>query len=75
MPPSLPTLTPKKVIKAFENMGYKVVRHHGSHTIMARALSAHQPTIPFHSRDLPKGTLRAIIRQSGLTVEEFIEFL
>jgi predicted RNA binding protein YcfA (HicA-like mRNA interferase family) len=37
--------------------------------------SMHQPIIPLHKKDLPKGTLRAIIKQLNLTVDEFIEYL
>ena len=32
-------------------------------------------SVPFHRKDMPRGTLRAIIRQAGLTVEEFLEYL
>lgn len=42
---------------------------------MVKEGTIHQPVIPMHARDIKKGTLRAIIRQAGLTVEEFLDLL
>ncbi|MBI2426685.1 MAG: type II toxin-antitoxin system HicA family toxin [Candidatus Kerfeldbacteria bacterium] len=72
--PVLPSLKPREVVRAFERMGYRQYRQRGSHLIMVKDGSSHQPVIPIHARDIKKGTLRAIIRQAGLTVEEFLEF-
>lgn len=73
--PSLPSLKPREVIRAFEKMGYRQHRQKGSHLIMVKDGSTHQPVIPIHARDIKKGTLRAIIRQAGLTVEQFLKYL
>jgi YcfA-like protein. len=35
----------------------------------------HQPVVPLHNKDLAKGTLRAIVRQLDLTVDEFVKYL
>ncbi len=71
----LPVLRPKQVVAALEKVGFEVRRQTGSHVIMYKSSVRHPISIPQHTRDLPKGTLRAIIRQTGLTVDEFLGFL
>jgi predicted RNA binding protein YcfA (HicA-like mRNA interferase family) len=72
----LPVLKPNQVVAALEKMGYRKYRQKGSHLIMIRDDDKiHQPVIPMHRKDLAKGTLRAIIRQLDLTVDEFIKYL
>jgi len=68
----LPILKPKQVVTALEKAGFKVRRQTGSHVIMYKSGIHHPISIPQHPKDLPKGTLRAIIRQAGLTIEEFL---
>jgi len=60
-------------IKAFAKVGYAFDHQTGSHLIL-RHSSGRRLTVPNH-RDLAKGTLRALIRESGLTKEQFAELL
>ena len=71
--PRLPALTPTKLIRALERAGFIFIRQRGSHRLYARG--GKMIIIPFHNKDLRKGTLKSIVQQSGLTVEEFIELL
>lgn len=71
--PRLPALTPAKVIRALERTGFIFIRQRGSHRMYVRG--AKGIIIPFHNKDLRKGTLKNIIQQSGLTLEEFIALL
>lgn len=70
-------LSPKAVISALERAGFVVARVSGSHYVLVHPDDARRRTVvPFHaSRDLPKGTLRSIVTQAGLTVEEFLALL
>ena len=72
----LPSLSARDVVRAFERAGFGVVagRGKGSHIAMARDDWPAILVIPAHG-DVPRGTLRALIRQSGLTVEQFLELL
>ncbi|MBI4918971.1 type II toxin-antitoxin system HicA family toxin [archaeon] len=71
----LPIISGKKVIKAVSKLGYLIDHQTGSHIILRNIDPLHRRlTVPNHNT-LAKGTLRAIIRQAGLTVEEFIELL
>jgi predicted RNA binding protein YcfA (HicA-like mRNA interferase family) len=64
-----------EVVKALVKVGYEVDHQTGSHMILRHKEAPHRRlTIPRHS-ELAKGTLRAIIREAGLTVEEFLALL
>lgn len=67
--PKLPNLTPRKVIKILERKGFVFARQKGSHRIYTKG--SFGVTIPYHNKDLRKGTLRSIIKQSGLEVKDF----
>lgn len=68
-----PALTPVRVIRALERAGFEFIRQKGSHKIYAKENKL--ITVPFHNKDIKKGTLRNIIRQSGLAPEKFIDLL
>lgn len=71
--PKLPVLKPQEVIKILKKAGFSFIRQKGSHRIYLKNNIG--ITIPFHSKDLKKGTLRHIIKQTGLTTEEFLKLL
>ena len=69
--PKLPVVSGIEVVKALAKIGYDVDHQTGSHMILRQREAPHRRlTVPRHS-ELAKGTLRAIIRQAGLTEEEF----
>jgi predicted RNA binding protein YcfA (HicA-like mRNA interferase family) len=70
----LPVLSEKQCIKALEKMGFVVFRQKGSHITMVRENPQCQVTIPNH-KTVAKGTLRVIIKQADLSVDEFINLL
>jgi predicted RNA binding protein YcfA (HicA-like mRNA interferase family) len=71
----LPSLKPKEVIVALERAGFEMRRQTGSHVILYKPGLRRPLSIPIHTQDMPRGTLRAIIRQANLTVNEFLEHL
>jgi predicted RNA binding protein YcfA (HicA-like mRNA interferase family) len=75
MSQELPALKPVEVVKALERAGFVVKRQTGSHVIMYKAGLRRPISIPQHPGDLPKGTVRAIVRQAGLTLEEFLQLI
>lgn len=67
----LPVVSGAGAIKAFQKAGYKVDEQHGSHIILRRSEPPHRRlSVPNHG-ELANGTLRSLIREAGLTVEEF----
>jgi predicted RNA binding protein YcfA (HicA-like mRNA interferase family) len=69
----LPVCSGADVVNAFGKMGYAVDHQTGSHIIL-RHPTLRRLTVPNH-RELARGTLRALIRESGLTKEEFSRLL
>ena len=70
----LPVISGADCVKALSKIGFEVYRQRGSHIVMVRKTPPSQTTIPDH-KELDRGTLRAVIRQTGLMVEEFIALL
>jgi len=72
--PSIPSLKGREVISALQRAGFEVVRTSGSHHILKK--HPHSVTVPMHgSKPIKCGTLRNIVKQAGMTVEEFIGYL
>lgn len=70
----LPVISGADWVKAFEQIGFVVDRQRGSHIILVRVNPRTTITVTNH-KELDRGTLRAVIRQAELTVEEFLELL
>ena len=70
----LPQISGKDCIKALTKTGFSIKRQKGSHIILYRDNPFAEVVVPNH-KTLDKGTLRAIIRQVNLGVDEFIELL
>lgn len=63
--------TPKEVVRKYEKMGFIVDRQSGSHRIFYNPQTMKRAVIPFHLKEIPKGTLSAILRESGVLKEDF----
>jgi predicted RNA binding protein YcfA (HicA-like mRNA interferase family) len=69
----LPALKPKKVIKALERAGFYIHHVKGGHYFLRKGNA--NIIIPYHNKDLKPGTIQDIIKNSGLTLEEFLDLL
>jgi len=58
--------TPRKLIKILKKNGFVFTRQNGSHAIYRNDLSKRKITVPIHNKDIPTGTLHAIIKDAGL---------
>ncbi len=71
----LPVASGRQLCKILGKVGYLIDHQTGSHVILRHESPPHRRlTVPDH-KEIAKGTLRAIIRQAGLTVDEFTELL
>jgi predicted RNA binding protein YcfA (HicA-like mRNA interferase family) len=68
---TLPSIDWREVVRAFEKGGWQHDRTKGSHYIMIRPGMPGLLSVPMHD-PIRKGTLRKLIRQAGLTIEEFV---
>ena len=71
---SLPQVSGRDCVRALGKVGFRSVRQRGSHISLRRNSPYALVIVPNH-RELDKGTLRAIIKQSGLSVAEFMQLL
>jgi len=71
----LPVVSGAEAAKAFRKIGYEFDEQHGSHMILRSAELPHRRlSVPQH-KELAKATLRALIREAGLTVDESARLL
>lgn len=73
MSDSLPSFTPKELIKILEKIGFTFYRQTGSHRIYVKGNL--QVVVSFHVKDVKKGTLHQIIKGTGFSVDEFKKFI
>jgi len=75
MSPHLPSCTPAEFERVLRKLGFVEERQRGSHKVFVRASDNRTAVVPWHSRDLKRGTLHALVKSTGLTVEEFLKLL
>lgn len=72
----LPIVSGRKLLRAMLKAGFLVSRQTGSHAQLYHPDNADiLVMIPIHNKDLPKGTLRNILRQAEMSVEELNKLL
>ena len=70
----LPVISGRDCLKTLEKTGFRLRRPEGSHMVRRRVEPYAHVVVPDH-RELDRGTLRAILRGAGVTVEEFIALI
>ncbi len=70
----LPHISGRECIRALERIGFYERRQKGDHVFMQHDDPYAATVVPLH-KEVKPGTLRSIIRQTGLTVEEFVDLL
>lgn len=73
--PKVPVLSWLEVIKALSKIGYEIDHQTGSHIIMRQRELPHRRAVVPRHKEVARGTLRSIIREAGLEVEEFVRLL
>ena len=72
--PALPVVSGQRAVRAFEKAGWVKDRQRGSHVILIKPGHAASLSVPQH-RELAPGTLRALIRAAGMSVDEFVSLV
>jgi predicted RNA binding protein YcfA (HicA-like mRNA interferase family) len=73
--PRLPRIKPTKLLKALKRAGFFIDHVSGSHFILYKNDKTMPISVPKHNKDLKLGTLRNILRQAKISVEELIDYL
>ena len=76
MSPKLPQVKCRQLVQALKRAGFEELRQRGSHLHMRRVSDGKRVTVPIHEgRTVPPGTLRAILRDADISVDELLEIL
>jgi len=70
--PKLPVLSAARLIKALTRLGFVIVRQRGSHVFLQRGSDT--TVVPFHD-EVKKSTLKRILKQSNVTLDQLLEEL
>jgi predicted RNA binding protein YcfA (HicA-like mRNA interferase family) len=71
---ALPVVSGEQAVRVFQREGWVKDRQHGSHVILIKTGNPASLSVPLH-RELAPGTLRSLIRASGMTVSQFVDLL
>jgi predicted RNA binding protein YcfA (HicA-like mRNA interferase family) len=71
----LPTLNARKIIQALEQAGFVFDRQNGSHFILRHPTARRTTCVPKHGKDIKRSLMKDILRQAGLTEDEFRNLL
>ena len=66
--PKLPNISGDEAVKALQRLGFAFLRQRGSHAILRRGSQG--CVVPMH-REISQGTLRGVLKQAGVTEDEF----
>lgn len=70
----LGNISGKEAVRAFQRAGWRMIGQVGSHVVLVKEGIRVNLSVPQH-KELSVGTLRALIRNAGMTVDEFLELL
>jgi predicted RNA binding protein YcfA (HicA-like mRNA interferase family) len=80
--PKLPRVPASEVIRALERLGFVQVRQWGSHIVLKKQIIDENQdvieigcVVPLHKKTVAVGTLKSILNQAGVSVEEFLQSL
>jgi len=71
----LPAVTPKQLITALEKFGFVIRRQSGSHAIFSHPEKPGRVVVAIHVAAMKRRTLNGILKQAGLTADEFLKLL
>ena len=71
--PKLPALKPREIIRKLQKLGFVNDHQTGSHIVMYHSETRKRTVVPYHLKDLPKGTLSAILRETNISKKEFLK--
>jgi len=71
----LPVVSGRELVRAFEELGYVLDRQKGSHMVLRREVPPYRRLVVPDHREIAKGTLRAILRQAGISADDLARLL
>ena len=71
----LPVVSGRDLVRVLQRLGYRLDRQRGSHIVLRQEAAPHRRAVVPDHREVAKGTLRAILREAGLTADELRSLL
>lgn len=71
--PKFSALTPTKLIQFLKRYGFVEDRTSGSHILLYHPGTQKRAVVPFHRRDIPKGTLFSILKSAGFSKDDYLK--
>jgi len=68
--PKIYSLTPKKLLKIIQKEGFGVDHITGSHYILYHLKTHKRVVLPFHCKNIPKGTIYSILKSAGISIKD-----
>jgi predicted RNA binding protein YcfA (HicA-like mRNA interferase family) len=69
--PRLPMIDATRMVKALKRAGFVETGQKGSHLLLEHPITKFQTSVPIHGGDLKRGLMKAILKQAGLSEDEF----
>ncbi len=69
----LPILSAREVLRRLLKLGFRIQNQKGSHIKLFHPLSGHRTGVPLHPGDLNRSLIREILKQAGITIEQFLK--
>ena len=66
-----PSLSARQIVHVLEQLGFLFVRQHGSHAFYRHPETRRTTSVPMHSGDIKRGVVMGIVKQTGVSREEF----
>lgn len=71
--PKLPSYKPREILQKLKTLGFEEDHITGSHVILYHPVTKRRAVVPYHLKDIPKGTLSSMLKEAGITKQEFIK--
>lgn len=71
----LPAIKPRQLIRVLEHKGWKLHRVKGSHHVFVHPMNPKPITVPVHPGDLKRGLVAGVLKDAGISREEFLKLL
>ena len=69
------SISSKKLIKTLKSLGFELDHSTGSHFIFYNIKTKKRAVVPYHLKDLPKGTIMSILKEAGITKKQLENLL
>ncbi|MDO8474244.1 MAG: type II toxin-antitoxin system HicA family toxin [bacterium] len=71
----IPIITPRQILLLLLKAGLKIIGQKGSHIRLKHPVTGKQTTVAMHAKDLSRSLITTILKQAGISIQEFLRLL